>query len=486
MTAAAQGGTARTLDELTLGDAVSLEELVDRRALVEMVSSFVDLFGMPLRVFSRDGSLLADPAEQPQLYQYLGTFKAGRAALQRVVAMVKSVETGEAGEASQPCFTGAVYHVVSIDYDGRNLGRMVMGPFLPPSVKEVPAELLGIDPAIDPIQLRDLMTKLPRARQETVTQIARHLRSTLDLILFRGHKALLTSNMHLASVRESFRDLQEKNASLQEAFNRLKELDRLKSNFLATVSHELRTPLTSIIGYSEMLIEGIAGEMPAEQSDFVRTIHEKGEQLLELITGLLDLSKLESGTMNMKKTEVDLAVVVADVVQTLSPSAMKRQVELTANLPSDLGPVWGDAARLRQILLNLVENALKFTPTDGTVTVSARPSTLSTRGEGDGADDEDDDDDMGAMALFAAERPAVELRVADTGVGIPEAERAKIFNAFYQVDNTSTRQVGGTGLGLSIVKRLLEAHGGTIWVEENTPSGAVFVVTLPCPEAGLA
>src|SRR5262249_52324065 len=201
-----------------------------------------------------------------------------------------------------------------------------------PTVKEIPQSLLTVEPDVDLEKVRDLLIQMPRAREETVRQIARHLRGTLDLILFSGHKALLTSSMHLASVRESFRDLQEKNEKLQEAYDRLKELDRLKSNFLATVSHELRTPLTSIIGYSEMLVEGIAGEMSGEQSDFVRTIHEKGEQLLELITGLLDLSKLESGTLAMRRTEVAVDALVADVVQTVSPTARKRGVNVMSEV----------------------------------------------------------------------------------------------------------------------------------------------------------
>jgi signal transduction histidine kinase len=125
--------------------------------------------------------------------------------------------------------------------------------------------------------------------------------------------------MHLLSVRESYRELQDKNTSLQQAFDRLKELDRLKSNFLATVSHELRTPLTSIIGYSEMLKEGLAGGLSSEQTEYVTTIFEKGNQLLELITGLLDLSKLESGTLQMRSSEVDLSRLIDDVLSTLTP-----------------------------------------------------------------------------------------------------------------------------------------------------------------------
>jgi signal transduction histidine kinase len=275
--------------------------------------------------------------------------------------------------------------------------------------------------------------------------------------------------MHLASVRESFRDLQEKNGKLQEAYDRLKELDRLKSNFLATVSHELRTPLTSIIGYSEMLAEGIAGDMTVEQRDFVRTIHEKGEQLLELISGLLDLSKLESGTLAVKKTDVVVGDLVADVVQTVSPTARKRSVNVTSDVAAGLPKLWGDPTRLRQVLLNLTDNALKFTPEGGTVALSVKLVSV----------DVSPDDDEGGLVLLRSKQSAIEIRVSDTGIGIPDVEKTKVFDAFYQVDSSSTRQVGGTGLGLSIVKRLVEGHDGRVIIEDNKPKGAVFVVTIP-------
>ena len=166
---------------------------------------------------------------------------------------------------------------------------MILGPFVSAALTEPPAALLALDPSLDAARLRELFLTIPRAEGDAVVKLARHLGRTLDLLLFSGHRALLTSNMHLASVRESFRELEDKNEKLQTAFDRLKELDRLKSNFLATVSHELRTPLTSIIGYSEMLGRGnLDGEMTAEQREFcVQTIRDKGEQLLQLIKGLL-------------------------------------------------------------------------------------------------------------------------------------------------------------------------------------------------------
>jgi signal transduction histidine kinase len=357
---------------------------------------------------------------------------------------------------------------LSLEYDRRRVGRLIVGPFLPIAVTEAPPSLLNIDSAVDKGRAQELLERMPRAKAQTVTRIAEHLKAALDLILFSGHKAFVTSKVHVASVRESYRQLEEKTGRLQEAFDRLKELDHLKSNFLATVSHELRTPLTSIIGYSEMLAEGLAGEMKPEQLEFVKTIQDKGAQLLSLITGLLDLGKLESGTMRMIKRRLALGPVLDDVVSTLAPTARKKGVKLERDVELDLADLRGDSERLRQVFLNLVENALKFTPAGGVVTLRARMA----RDEGYSGDED-------GLALLAPTRSRIEVRVIDTGIGIPVRERVKVFDAFYQVDSSSTRQYGGTGLGLSIVKRLIEGHGGTIDIEDNDPKGTVFVVSLP-------
>jgi two-component system sensor histidine kinase BarA len=146
--------------------------------------------------------LLADASAQPAIYEYLiENHRRAKAALQEVVAAVKRVDPGPKGEAAYNCFTGAVYHVVAIQYDGRQLGRLVLGPFLPATVKDVPQSLLAVEPEVDVKTAKELLLRMPRAREDSVRQIARHMRGTLDLILFSGHKALLTSSMHLASIR---------------------------------------------------------------------------------------------------------------------------------------------------------------------------------------------------------------------------------------------------------------------------------------------
>jgi signal transduction histidine kinase len=461
-----------TLEELTLGAGARLEELIDRQSVEELSRSFAEIHGVGVRLFDQDGKLLADASLPVELTAYLGTFKKVRSALEGVVTNVKNVDAGPNGQAVA-CVSGGRYLAVALEHDGRRVGRVVIGPYYPTSVVDVPVSLLELEPTIDLDRARGLFTMAPRVSEENIERLARHIRATFDVVMFSGLRALLTSNMHLASVRESYRELEHKNDKLQMAYDRLKELDRLKSNFLATVSHELRTPLTSIIGYSEMLLEGIAGDITGEQREFVTTIREKGEQLLGLIKGLLDLSKLESGTMSLRKAPMDVAALVKDVAQTMTPHAKKKGVAVGGDVEASLPELWADAERLRQVLLNLTENAIKFTSANGSVVISARLGTMSAAGGGD---------DSG-LVLLGAQRPAIEFRVADTGIGIPEAERERVFDAFYQVDSSSTREQGGTGLGLSIVKRLVDGHDGAIRVEGNSPRGTVFVVSIPIRRA---
>ena len=489
---------ARTLQPFLMagvdGEPPRLEELVDRRALADMIVSFETIFGVPIRIFAGSGATLAGDSGFGPLCSLVNAHDAGHGACAEVLSEVRHVGLPVVGSRSpsssrmtradaepglHSCFTGAVYRTLPVEYDRRSIGRIVLGPYLPieggarPLAAPLaaapgapPTSLFSIDPELDMAAARAAWSRLPQADSATIEHLGRHLTSVLDVILFSGHKALLTSQMHLASIQESYRELCEKNERLEEAYERLKELDRLKSNFLATVSHELRTPLTSIMGYGEMLAEGVAGALNEEQAEFVATIRTKSEQLLGLIMSLLDLSKLESGTAVVRVTRLPITMILADTVTTLTPTAMKKGVELSFEAPPDLPSVLGDAERLRQVFLNLAENALKFTPEGGSVRLVARTAFEQPEGEP-------------GLVLVAPLRQVIEVRVIDTGVGIAEEERAKVFDAFYQIDQSSTREYGGAGLGLAIVKRLVEAHQGTIHVEGNEPHGAIFVVQIP-------
>jgi two-component system sensor histidine kinase BarA len=468
-----------TPSDIAYAEIANLEDLIDRDSLREVCRSFYDLFGLSIRVFSVRGVLLANVHEERSICRYVNSLPSGRVACSDTVAQAQALIPTGAATATHKCFTGAVYDVLPILYDGRQLGRIVIGPFLPSDVNEIPQTLLRVDPRLEPDRARLALAEMPRVRAQTAQRIASHLRGVLDLILFSGHRAQLTSAMHLLTVRENYRELAEKNTRLQEAFDRLKELDRLKSNFLATVSHELRTPLTSIIGYSEMLEAGIAGELSPEQGGFVETIRTKGELLLQLISSLLDLNKLERGQLKIKPEYIDPRAVLAEVKETCLPEAEKRHIKLELQWDPDMPVVQADPVRLRQILTNLLSNAIKFSKDSSKVLLRVRNAELHMS---DGLEDEDDDDldsgSLGAALMMAPER-AIEFSVQDSGIGIAAPELDKIFDAFYQVDGSSTREYGGAGLGLSIAKSLVTAHHGQIRVQSEVGAGTTFFVTLP-------
>ncbi|MBN1966137.1 MAG: GAF domain-containing protein, partial [Anaerolineae bacterium] len=236
------------------------------------------------------------------------------------------------------------------------------------------------------------------------------------------------------------------------ATEQLREVDRLKSEFLASMSHELRTPLNSIIGYAEVLLDGIDGDLTDDMEEDVEAIHGSGKHLLNLINDILDLAKIEAGQMDLIVEHIELGPFVRDVMNTSRVLLGSKPVELLVDIPNDLPVVEADSLRLRQIVSNLVGNAIKFTE-QGSITVHAE--------------------------VYASDPSMLAVSVIDTGVGISAENLPLIFERFRQLDQSATRRVGGTGLGLSITRQLVQMLGGDLWVESQPGSGSVFTFTLP-------
>ena len=238
----------------------------------------------------------------------------------------------------------------------------------------------------------------------------------------------------------------------------LRRLEKIRKDFVANVSHELRTPLTSIKGYVEALLDG-AKDDPVASTKFLEIILKQSDRLNLIIDDLLELSKIESGRVSLKEEPLELRSVVDRTLSMIKPIADKKRHRLVTSVDPSLPSVAGDEGRLVQVLTNLLDNAIKYTPEGGTITVGA---TL-------------------APSIGNAEPPAgaIELNVTDTGIGIPEEDRPRVFERFYRVDKARSRELGGTGLGLAIVKHIVEGHGGQVWVEANHPQGSRFVVRLP-------
>jgi len=229
----------------------------------------------------------------------------------------------------------------------------------------------------------------------------------------------------------------------------LRRLEKVRRDFVANVSHELRTPVSTIRGYAETLLEG-ALEDKAHAREFLRIIYDDAGRLTKLINDLLDLSRIESGKMKLALEQCSLEAVVDKVLTGMDKEARKNSVTLKKEVPPRLSKIRIDEAAIAQVLLNLVENAVKYNNAGGGVTIGARETPRS-----------------------------IEVSVSDTGIGIPQEDIPRIFERFYRVDKARSRDLGGTGLGLSIVKHIIQSHHGEVFVESRLDGGSTFRFTLP-------
>src|SRR6185436_20877305 len=240
----------------------------------------------------------------------------------------------------------------------------------------------------------------------------------------------------------------------QEAVKEMRETDRVKSQFLANMSHELRTPLNSIIGFSRVILKGIDGPVSEMQQQDLTAIYNSGQHLLGLINDILDLARIEAGKMELNFEEVHLAEMATSVMSTAKGLVKEKPIQLLQRIPTNMPPVRGDTMRVREVLLNLISNASKFTE-QGSITVETSIQRSLT----------------GKMEAL--------INVVDTGPGISDEDQKKLFQAFSQVDGSATRKSGGSGLGLSICANLVQLQGGRIGVHSEVDKGSTFYFTIP-------
>lgn len=250
--------------------------------------------------------------------------------------------------------------------------------------------------------------------------------------------------------QELEKKVEERTRQLTLALEEVKRISKRKTDFVSAVSHELRTPLTSIKGYASILLARKLGDVPKEVAERLERINRHSDELTYLVNDLLDISRLESGRITMKQEPHDLNNIIEKVVDLLSLQLKERQLELTLNIPEDTGTVSVDRSQIERIFINIISNAIKYTPQKGKIAISSHKSDNQ-----------------------------VQVNITDTGCGIPKEAQEAIFEEFYRVDNPINQQVKGAGLGLALVKHIIVAHGGRIWVESRIGSGSTFSFTLP-------
>ena len=254
----------------------------------------------------------------------------------------------------------------------------------------------------------------------------------------------------LKSYRELERKVNLRTRELAEANEKLKVLDKLKSEFVSAVSHEVRTPLTSIKGYASILMAGKLGAVPPAVKERLEKINKHSNSLTQLVNNLLDISRIELGKTQMRLEALDIKECIDTAMDILLPEAQQKNVKLEFRAAKGPRMVLADKNQIERVLINLLSNALKFTPAGGSIDIALQDSGKN-----------------------------LEVGVSDTGIGIEKDNLERIFNEFYRVDNPVNQRVHGAGLGLSLVKRIIEAHGGKIWVKSQVNKGTVFSFTLP-------
>lgn len=289
---------------------------------------------------------------------------------------------------------------------------------------------------------QNLETPITEGDEELITVLANQLGQALE-------NARLFEKTWRAQ-QELEKRVEERTHELTFALEEVKRISQRKTDFVSSVSHELRTPLTSIKGYASILLTEKLGHLPEEVRARLEKINRHSDELAQFVNDLLDISRIESGRVAMQQESQEIKKIVEEVLDLLSVQLKEKQIEASYNFPKNAEVIYVDYQQIKRVFINLINNAIKFTPQNGKIAIESHKLVKE-----------------------------VQIDIADTGCGIPEPAREKIFEEFYRVDNPINQQVKGTGLGLALVKNIIEAHKGKIWVKSELGVGSTLSFTLP-------
>lgn len=361
-------------------------------------------------------------------------------------------------------FDAALDSIISIDHDGKVIefnpqaektfgynrdnviGRRIDELIIPRALRARHREALTRYVTTGTASLvgkRVELTAMRRDGSEFPVELSLTSISTKTKPIFTAYIRDLTEQKQQEEIRERSRELEEQNLRIQEA-------NRLKSDFLANMSHELRTPLNAVIGFAEVLVDGKAGPLNAEQQEYLNDILNSGQHLLKLINDVLDLTKIEAGKMELEPETFAIKTVTDEVCAIMSPIGSKRNIAITFAAPAENDAALLDILKFKQILYNLLSNAVKFSHDGGEVKLVINVSAQH-----------------------------LQIQVSDDGIGIKEDDLPRIFREFEQLDSGAARRFSGTGLGLALTKKLIELHQGSIEVASEFGKGSTFSITLP-------
>lgn len=449
------------MDDLGLENTVTLGEVVhrDQDLYDEVCSNYGDLFGIAIQLLDDGGNRLIGVTATNPLCKKAFTISKCRTACQKIINSIRQEAPTFRTVTKKTCFCGAQYRIAPVHHETDVIGKLVLGPFRTAQLKDAPKPLLDlIGGPQNKAEWLPRMKAFPKLDGSLAEKIAHNLASVIEVMAFIGFKGQMTTDMHVLSTSEAYAELAAKNEELKQQAQVLRRRADLRTDFLSMMSGRLKAPLTNIIGYTEMLLEGLSGEVNDDQRMFLQTVMDYSEQMFSMVQTMDELSQIQRGQVETIPDVTDPVEMLQGVYETGRKLGNLHDVTVEFSATANLPPLWIDEVKAISAIKRIVENAVMFTPAGGRVLISANvtPDGAETQG--------------GSF---------VSVAIADNGVGISQDDLPRVFEPFFTVGQSASVDATGGGIGLTIAKAYIEADGGKVKVKSKPGKGSTFFVYLP-------